>query len=310
MYYYKVFGFIFRCQYPIRQLYEVPKTDDFDADILIGEMPDEIIREVEKETIFPCIFWDDNRFWMNNPYGILAVYKSGLIYAKSPSQDDVFYLLQYVLGYGIAMFAHLHNRIAIHSGCVAIDGKCILISGDSGVGKSTLTHSLIASGARMLSDDVIAIGYDENHNPLVYPAFPQQKLCRDAVLKSGYRPDDLLYVDPEKDKFAVLHRENFYPQPLPLHSAFYLKCYRPDNLKTSQSAKDLRIEKTEGFQKVAFLVNNLYLSCIIPHTGFSAQAFQLCTDTIKDCSVYKIERPEGKDTLNEITAFIHNTLNC
>lgn len=305
MHYYKVFGYIFRSEYEIEQLYEVSPTANYDVDILIGKMPEEILNEVENETIFPCISWNNQRFWMNNSYGLLAVYKSGKIYAKSTSDDDVFYLLQYVMGYGIAMYAHLHNRIAIHCGCVAIDEQCILISGDSGAGKSTLTHELISSGATMLSDDVVAIGYDENHIPLIYPAFPQQKLCRDAALQKGYDLDELLYVDPEKDKFAVLHTDNFTTEPHPLHTAVYLECY---DTKGADKNPSLRIKELDGFQKVAFLVNNLYLGCIIPNTGFPAEAFQLCVDLVKDSHVYRIKRPSGKDTLSDIKEFIYNSL--
>lgn len=303
MHYYKVFGYVFKCQYKISQLYEVYNTTDYDAEILIGQMPEEILEEAKKETIFPCISWNEQRFWMNNPYGILAVYKHGKIYAKSPAETDVFYLLQYVLGYGIAMYAHLHNRITIHCSCVAIQGKCVLICGDSGAGKSTLTHELIHQGATMLSDDIVAIGYDENHMPLVYPAFPQQKLCRDAALKKGYQLEELMYVDPEKDKFAVLQTKNFTTTPLPLHTAIYLKCCDAD-----KTDSPLQIKKIDGFQKVAFLVNNLYLSSIISHSGFSAPDFQLCTDSIKDSFVYQITRSQGADTLNEITEFIWNHL--
>lgn len=300
MYYYKVFGYTFRCKYEIKQLYEIPATYTFDVDIIIGEMPAEVVECVQNTDVFPCIAWNDERFWMNNAYGILAVYKNGTIYAKSISDKDVFYLLQYVLGYGIAMYAHLHNRLAIHCGSVQIDGKSIIICGDSGAGKSTLTGELINDGALMLSDDVIAIGYDENHIPQIYPAFPQQKLCRDAAIKQGYHLDELLYVDPEKDKFAVLH-ENFSPEPQKLHAAYYLTTNKKDLL---------RFSSLEGFEKVSFIVDSLYLGCLLPNTGLSAEAFQLCVDFIKDCPVYHISRPMERNTLGKIKKYIYLTLGC
>ncbi len=299
MFYYTVFGYTFRCKYEIKQLYEIPATDNYDVDIIIGEMPQEVLDCVQQTDIFPCIAWNDARFWMNNAFGILAVYKTGTIYAKSISDKDTFYLLQYVLGYGIAMYAHLHNRLTIHCSSVSIDDKCIIISGDSGAGKSTLTNELIGDGALMLSDDVIAIGYDENHSPCIYPAFPQQKLCRDAAIKQGYNLDELLYVDPEKDKFAVLHNDNFSPEPQKLYAAYYLK-------KNKKEA--LGFSSLEGFDKVSFIINNLYLGCILPNTGLSAEAFQLCVDFVKDCPVYRISRPAEKNTLTEIKDYIYQML--
>ncbi len=308
MYYYKVFGYIFRSKYEIKQLYEVPATNDYDVDIIIGEMPDEIVTEVANATVFPCISCGENRFWMNNTYGTLAVYRDGKIYAQNTSDKDIFYLLQYVLGYGIAMYAHLHNRVAIHCGSVVVGDKCVLIAGDSGAGKSTLTDELISGGAIMLSDDVVAIGYDENHNPLVYPAFPQQKICRDAAIKKGYNLDELLYVDPEKDKFAILHTDDYSSEPHKPHTFIYLKKYDDMAEENSKNNGELVIKKLDGFNKVTVTVNNLYLGCIIPNIGLPAEGFQLCVDFIKDCDVYLIKRPDSKNTLQDIKQFIYDTL--
>ncbi len=306
MYYYKVFGYTFRCKYEIKQLYEVPATDDYDVDIIIGEMPEEVLDSVSKSTELPCISWNDNRFWMHNNYGILTVYKSGDIYAKSVSDNDTFYLLQYVLGYGIAMYAQLNNRLTIHCGSVAINGKCIMVSGDSGAGKSTLIHELITDGNTMLSDDVVAIGYDNDNSTLVYPAFPQQKICRDAAIKKGYNLDELLYVDPEKDKFAIIHTDIFSPLPHKLHTLFYLSSYDTE-VKPKRNG-ELYIKKLDGIKKINVVINNLYLGCLLPSIGLSAEHFQICVDLIKDCDVYLISRPKGKDTLSEIKQFIYNTL--
>lgn len=306
MHYYKVFGYIFRCRHKIRQLYEIPATDNYDVDIIIGEMPFEISQEVANATEFPCISWNNGRFWMNNTYGTLAVYQSGKIYAQSAAKEDTFYLLQFVLGYGIAMYAHLNNRIAIHCGGLMLNSKCVLIAGDSGAGKSTLINELISDGSPMLSDDVIAIGYDENNCPLIYPAFPQQKICRDAAINKGYNLNELLYADPEKDKFAILHHETFSPEPQKPHTFIYLKCY--DAAACPEKHNELHIKKLDGFNKVTVTVNNLYLGSLIPNIGLSATAFQLCVDFIKDCDVYLISRPDDRNTLTDIKQFIYDTL--
>lgn len=306
MYYYKVFGYIFRCRYEIKQLYEIAPTEHYDVDIIISEMPEEIIEETSQITERPYMFWTDEHFWLCNRYGTLAVYKSGKIYAHNPASPEVLYLLQFVLGYGIAMYAHMHNRIAIHCGCVAIDGSAFIISGSSGSGKSTLTHELITGGATMLSDDVIAIGYDENHRPCIYPAFPQQKLCRDAALQKGYNLDELLYIDPDKDKFAVIHTNQFSPEPHYLQAFLYLKCY--DDAEERSATDNLQITEIEGFNKVSLIMRCLYLGSLIPNLGLAAEAFQLCVDLVKDSKVYQIKRTKTRNTLPEIMQFIADHL--
>lgn len=43
MHYYQVTGYIYRCSEKIEQLYEIDPTDDFDVDILIENVPEEIV---------------------------------------------------------------------------------------------------------------------------------------------------------------------------------------------------------------------------------------------------------------------------
>lgn len=107
----------------------------------------------------PYFYWTVDYVWLHNKYGIFAVYKSGKIYLQAVDDENKLLLLQFVLGYGIAMYAHLNGRIAIHCGCVCTYNNGVLITGTSGSGKSTLTAELISDGAVMLADDMIAAGY-------------------------------------------------------------------------------------------------------------------------------------------------------
>ncbi len=308
MYHYKVFGYIFRCEHEIKQLYAVPPTEHYDVEVCIGTMPDEILEDVAEITERPYMYWNEDYFWLANRYGILAVYKSGKIYAHNPEAKDILYLLQFVLGYGIAVYAHMHNRIAIHCGCVAIDGKAVILAGDSGSGKSTLTNELISRGATMLSDDVVAIGYDENHNPCVFPAFPQQKLCRDAAVQKGYNLDELLYIDPDKDKFAVIHTKQFSSEPHPLHTLLNLRRYT--EAEESSMTDNIQTEAIDGFDKMKLLTRCFYLGPLVPNLGLSAEAFQMCVDLIKNCNVYRLKRSRTQNTLPEIVQFVYDTLGC
>jgi hypothetical protein len=47
-----------------------------------------------------------------------------------------------------------------HAGCVAQNGQALLICGDSGQGKSTLTFGLVAAGGEYLGDDHIPLHHD------------------------------------------------------------------------------------------------------------------------------------------------------
>lgn len=59
--------------------------------------------------------------------------------------------------------AHLlawRGLIPMHGCTVAIDGRAVLILGEAGAGKSSLTAGLIAAGATLVSDDLSALAVD------------------------------------------------------------------------------------------------------------------------------------------------------
>lgn len=306
-FYYKVFGFILRSQFEIRQLMPAKETDHFDIDVVFEAVPKEIIEDIENPDTFSRYNWTKEYIWLKNIYGIFAVYKSGKIYIQNTSDSDTLFLLQFVLGYGISMYAHLHNKVALHCGAVSIDGKGVLITGASGAGKSTLTTELLNDGAKMLSDDVIAVGYEDGV-PYVYPAFPQQKLCRDAAMARGYNLDELLYIDPDKDKFALNRSDIFLTEPQKLDTIFLLQWYDPEAEEYKDYNNEIQVFEIEGVNKVNIIVNQLFLLFMIANVGFPAEHFQLCTDLAVHTRICWIFRPKDSDTMEEVKKIVYETI--
>lgn len=58
----------------------------------------------------------------------------------------------------------------VHASCVALDGRGVLILGPSGSGKSSLALALMAFGARLVSDDRVALRRD---GPRLIAAAPE-----------------------------------------------------------------------------------------------------------------------------------------
>jgi hypothetical protein len=57
------------------------------------------------------------------------------------------------------------NLFSLHAGCLAGRGSDgVLLSGPSGAGKSTLTLALVRAGMRFLSDDVVFLARDHDHD--------------------------------------------------------------------------------------------------------------------------------------------------
>lgn len=309
-YYYKVFGFVLRCEYEIRQLLLVETDGEYDLDIIFEQVPKEVLAEIGDEKTAPYCRWNKDYIWFRNSFAYFAVYRSGKMVIQNNSNSEILFLLQFVLGYGISVFAHLKGLIALHCGSVSVNGKAVAITGASGAGKSTITTGLLEDGARMLSDDVIAVGYlpEKPGEVYVFPAFPQQKLCRDAAVQRGYSLEDLIYIDPEKDKFAVDRRDIFLSEPQRLHTLFLLQWYDGEDETYKEFKNQILCSKVEGFEKVNVIVNSLFLGMMLDAMGLPAEQFQVCVDLASEVNICLIQRPKGVDTMEQVKQIIYRVI--
>jgi len=84
-----------------------------------------------------------------------------------------FALLEWGMNWCIAV--HAHHFLLLHAAVLEHNGKCVILPGDPGAGKSTLTAALMLSGWRLLSDELTMIDRDDG---LVVP------LARPVSLKN------------------------------------------------------------------------------------------------------------------------------
>lgn len=76
----------------------------------------------------------------------------------------------YVLGeIELWVAEHAVDRIFVHAGVVAIDGRALLLPGRSAAGKTTLTAALLAAGAAYGSDEYAVLSPDGRVHPYARP---------------------------------------------------------------------------------------------------------------------------------------------
>lgn len=60
-----------------------------------------------------------------------------------------------------ALTAAWRGLLPLHACAVELDGRAVLIAGDGGAGKSTLTAGLIAAGAALVADDLVVLRVEQ-----------------------------------------------------------------------------------------------------------------------------------------------------
>lgn len=87
-------------------------------------------------------------FWMD-----------GLSPFKPLPVEHAFPLLEWGMNWCIA--SHAHHYLLLHAAVLERHGRCVILPGDPGAGKSTLTAALMLSGWRLLSDEMTIIDRDD-----------------------------------------------------------------------------------------------------------------------------------------------------
>lgn len=188
----------------------------------------------------------------------------------------------FVLGSGFGVLQMQRGRLPIHGSAVEIDGRAMVIVGNSGAGKSTATAALVQRGVRYLTDDVAAATVDGNM-AWIAPAYPQRKLCLDACRMLGVQTEGLPVVSIERQKVAIRNPAEWCDRPLPLGWIVELV---PDESCAAPTV--CRVTGGEGLQ---LLLNNLYRKAMLELLGISPERMRQLLAIASSARVYRVRRP-------------------
>ena len=202
---------------------------------------------------------------------------------------------------GSAMGAALLQRgiLPIHGSAVAGRGRCIILTGPAGAGKSTLSGALREKGYFLLADDVSALSWDEYGVLRVQPGIPRQKLCRDSVETMGGDVGLYTQISMERDKYMIPVDRQFLASPARLSAVCEIV---PDDCEC------VRMEEVTGYAKLAVFMNHTYRVQLLRRIGSQQKHFRQCADAANKIPVYRLTRPKDRFTLEEQARHIMDVL--
>lgn len=211
----------------------------------------------------------------------------------------------YLLGFGMALLVLQQGKLPIHcSALEAPEGGAVLIAGESGVGKSTLTAGLLERGYRFLADDLAVVDPSPEDGVWVYPAYPYMKLCRDAVLRQGDVPEELPYIDEKKDKFLVPCIDVFRRERVRLERFVFLEILSEKEGSEAMSG-EIKAERITGPESMLVYKDNLFLRHLWKRQDPGMEVWQNCLRMAKQIPVFSVKRPAAGDSTAEVAAEVH-----
>ena len=194
--------------------------------------------------------------------------------------------------------AILHQRkiLPLHGSSFRYNGQTIMVCGDAGAGKSSLTASFCLNGAEFLTDDVTPVLFREG-KPYIWALSDRMKLWLDTLDQFGRGHQGLERIYPGTDKFFFpIKNRGIVTSALSLIFLIEIK-----------EVTEVIIDEITGPDKFATVRGEIYRSEYLQgmpdnNTVYFRNIVEIC----KDVKVLRVERSSGtgitslKDTIEGI----------
>lgn len=119
----------------------------------------------------------------------------------------------FLLGAGLGILCHQRGVLPIHAAAVEIDGRAVIMTGSSGMGKSTLADAFLRNGYRVLSDDVAPLTLSGGEIRVV-PAVQRIRLWEDSAHHARWVTSELEQCRASLAKYNLPLDRGYAPHPL------------------------------------------------------------------------------------------------
>ena len=215
-------------------------------------------------------------------------------FPHSSIQDVRLYLLASIIPVAVLV----NNFIPLHSCCIQVNGKAILVGGVSGAGKSTLALGMYKKGYEILNDDISTIGFDNLGNPRAFSGFKQIKLWEESLAKYGFDPLTFNRVKDDMSKYRFPLKMDLAVDSLPI-KAIYL-------FQHDEKEEEVLLTPLKGIHSVTELTRNTFRVELISILQQKMLHFERCTKLAQKVKVISVSRPKRMEP-SEFADFMENT---
>lgn len=199
----------------------------------------------------------------------------------------------YLLGSCMGALLYQRGEFLLHGSCVTDGEHAILLTGESGAGKSSLAARFIQKGWSLVTDDVAMVRGVADGKPVVVPSYPSQKLWQDAIDRTGVRGEVYsLYQEERREKFHV-KADAFTEEKAELKMVVWLV----------PTESDCAVEEVPGFAGVDLLIRNTYRYYMMSE-GLRREHFQNCVTLRNQVRIFAAMRAQNRDTTEELYEYL------
>ncbi|TDE16270.1 serine kinase [Dyadobacter psychrotolerans] len=286
MHSYKAFGLNIFSEIELPELSKAGPTDNCDLVIKYGSVD---LSKLSKTPIYRrgtrALFGKGKEGGLILHWPEIASFEAidGKTLMVSPLTDDPNLLSLFTVSEALGLILFQKGYFLLHASAVKVGDEAWCFMGNPGVGKSTTAAAFIKAGCQLLSDDLTAIGFDQNGVAQIIPSYPQLKIWDNTVNGLSYDRDTLQPVSEGINKFSYQPKKSFDHKPVKLGAIYFLHKAKNRAASKALSPGEIPIETLRNFPLPVQLLKGEALK------KHFAQSFK-CAVTAR---LWRKRRPDG-----------------
>jgi hypothetical protein len=276
-YHYKVYGLTIDSELELPELIPVQLVKA-EVTIGFGNVP-EHLPEVRGTGILFEAACDDFLFKFDG-VGRFRVQGGDRIIVQAEKQALPSEIRLLLLGSSIGALLHQRGMLAIHGSAITDGKQTAILSGQSGVGKSSLAAGLLELGYSVIADDISVIGQNGKQHFMVERGIPHLKLWKDVLVHLN-KGIDFAIVRPQLEKYRM---------PIPVWEGEIPNLSKIVLLRLSNSA-DYSYSEILGKDKFHLLRRNTYRLQFIDKMNQTEVHFRNLSRLVNSIQMFHADRP-------------------
>ena len=295
MFYYVIYGITVTSDIEIEGAYKIEQADKIEVQIRQEQFDESYMElselEQNNEQVGVLRHYEDNWACLRfKKHGLFMIENGNTIKYQLFDWHESHFVSQIFLCFCMSVLLMQRKAMLIHGSAILYKGKTLIISGDSGAGKSSLTNEIMSRGYLQMSDDIVAIGQDDK-GMIAYPSFPVRKLCADFVEKYNMDKAELIpMLDADREKYGLVLKDEYYNHEAPLGAMVIIKVGDVD---------EPALEEITGSAKLKYLTENFFRQDVYEQVQLKPEEMMRAIKVAGAMPIYVLKRPKNKMTVKQ-----------
>jgi hypothetical protein len=285
---------------------------DPDVRIILGEVDQSLVTGAEVEGANYLVSGDDVYLWWDD-IGKVRISKGELVTVEPVSDlesADELNLIPFILGPVMALMLHQRGFLVLHGSAVNVSHgtvqsndlpSAVAFLGHRGNGKSTTAIHLYVEGYPLVADDILAIKFNPEGKPVVYPGYPHVRLSDEAYHQVRDRTDILTPIRTLAGKVFCDASYQFSPEPVHLERIYVIEKIPKDE----GGSTGISVLKSQ--ENLIDLIRHSVANRIFQHTTQQENLLN-CARLVNNVQVKRLELVHSFEDIQDLVSVIREDL--